>query len=58
MKIFLDIKDDTATFLLYALKGLSYNGKALLMECTEKSHILHLLKGFIKSVKLKNIADL
>lgn len=28
------------------------------MESTEKSHILHVLDGFIKSVKLKNIAAL
>ncbi len=28
------------------------------MENTEKSHILHVLDGFIKSVKLKNIAAL
>ncbi|SFB86187.1 hypothetical protein SAMN05421780_101797 [Flexibacter flexilis DSM 6793] len=28
------------------------------METTEKSHILHVLDGFIKSVKLKNIAAL
>lgn len=28
------------------------------MEKTEKSHILHVLDGFIKSVKLKNIAAL
>jgi transcriptional regulator with XRE-family HTH domain len=28
------------------------------MEPTEKSHILHVLDGFIKSVKLKNIAAL
>jgi len=26
------------------------------MEATEKTHILHVLDGFIKSVKLKNIA--
>lgn len=28
------------------------------MENSEKSHILHVLDGFIKSVKLKNIATL
>ena len=28
------------------------------MDNTEKSHILHVLDGFIKSVKLKNIAAL
>lgn len=28
------------------------------MENTEKSHILHVLDGFIKSVKLKHIAAL
>lgn len=28
------------------------------MDSTEKSHILHVLDGFIKSVKLKNIAAL
>jgi transcriptional regulator with XRE-family HTH domain len=28
------------------------------MELTEKTHILHVLDGFIKSVKLKNIAAL
>ena len=28
------------------------------MESTEKSHILHVLDGFIKSVKFKNIAAL
>ncbi len=28
------------------------------MENTEKNHILHVLDGFIKSVKLKNIAAL
>lgn len=28
------------------------------METTEKNHILHVLDGFIKSVKLKNIAAL
>jgi transcriptional regulator with XRE-family HTH domain len=28
------------------------------MESTEKGHILHVLDGFIKSVKLKNIAAL
>jgi len=28
------------------------------MESTEKSHILHVLDGFIKSVKLKNIGNL
>jgi hypothetical protein len=28
------------------------------METTEKSHILHVLDGFIKSVKFKNIAAL
>jgi hypothetical protein len=28
------------------------------MESTEKSHILKILDGFIKSVKLKNIAAL
>jgi hypothetical protein len=28
------------------------------MESSEKGHILHVLDGFIKSVKLKNIAAL
>ncbi len=28
------------------------------MDGTEKSHILHVLDGFIKSVKLRNIAAL
>lgn len=28
------------------------------MDSTKKSHILHVLDGFIKSVKLKNIAAL
>jgi hypothetical protein len=28
------------------------------METSDKSHILHVLDGFIKSVKLKNIAAL
>ena len=28
------------------------------MEATEKTHILHVLDGFIKSVKFKNIAAL